>query len=187
MDSAAYYEIFRIHKGGKPLFIAATKEQEWFDPQVTSSIADKYKYAVRACASGVKGRFSDSVSPVEGEITDNTPPETPVLHAVAREKQRIDLFWTPVYENTQLSHYEIYRNGEKIAATANPYVCSYRDRTVRFGNTYTYSVTAVDKCNNKSVSETVEVQHTSDILADSDRKISKQKQKSLYALLRLKK
>lgn len=130
VEGAAYYEIFRIRDNANPAFVAATKENEWFDPQVTGKIADKYRYTVRACSSGLKGAFSDSVSPEKGKISGVLPPKKPVLYAVAREKKRIDLFWTPEHNNALLSHYEIYRNGERIAVTTDSYVCTYRDTSV---------------------------------------------------------
>lgn len=186
-EGAAYYEVFRIRDNGRPMFIAATKGNEWFDSQVTGKIAGKYKYTVRACSSGLKGSFSDSVSPDKGEVTDIIPPEKPVLYAVAREKQRIDLFWTPVHDNIQLDHYEIYRNGEKISATTDSYVCTYRDNSVCFGNTYTYSVIAVDKCSNMSESKPFTIEHKSEFLDNSDSQLARKKKNSFYSIFQFKK
>lgn len=184
VKGAAYYEVFRIRDNGSPMFIAATKENELFDSQVTFQIADKYKYVIRACASGLKGEFSDSVYPEKGEGVNILPPQKLVLHADAREKQRIDLFWTPVPNNTLMSHYEIYRNGEKIADTPDSYVCTYRDRSVDFGNTYTYSVVAIDKYFNKCESEPLSIDHKSDILINSDSNISRRKNNIFYSFFR---
>lgn len=187
VDGASYYEVFRIRGDSKPMFLFATEKNTYFDTQVGTKISDKYCYVIRACASGRKGEFSEEIKAQEAELCNILPPEKPVLQAVSREKQRIDLFWTPAKANALLSHYEIYRNGEKIATTTDAYVCTYRDRTVNFGKTYTYSVAAVNKFGDKSVSEAVVLPHTSDIFAHADSKIAKKKHKSLYSLLMFKK
>ncbi len=186
VNGAVYYEIFRMRDNGIPMFITSTKGNEWFDPQVTGKIADKYKYTVRACSSGLKGEFSDIVSPEKGKEINALPPEKPVLYAVAREKKRIDLFWTPV-NDALLSHYEIYRNGEKIASTTDSYVCTYRDWSVCFGDTYTYSIVAVDKCLNKSESEPFTIEHKSDILINSDSNIARRKNNIVHSVFRFRK
>lgn len=172
---------------GSPFVYPQFGKSTCFDAQVGTNISDKYRYVVRACASGKKGEFSEAVKAQKAESCNILPPEKPILQAVACEKQRIDLFWTPVKANALLSHYEIYRNGEKIAATTDAYVCTYRDRTVSFGKTYTYSVAAVNKFGNKSVSDAVVLPHTSDMFARADSKTAKKRHKSLYSLLMLKK
>ncbi len=167
---AQYYEVFRARDGAEPLFLAATEKTRLFDTQVTKEICSKYKYMVRACGSGAKGEFSDAIVPAAGEIQETPALERPVLGAVPREKQRIDLYWTPIKDSVR---YRIYRDGQKIGETEDPYVCTYRDRTVSFGNTYAYTVTAVDAFGNESDSGMVQIAHDTDFLAASDSKTAR--------------
>ncbi|MGN0570559.1 MAG: glycosyl hydrolase-related protein, partial [Candidatus Fimenecus sp.] len=108
LTNAMFYEVFRL-KDGESVFIGATKNTAWFDTQVTSEIYEKYQYAVRAVGCGQKGEFSVAVSPACGETQEGCIFEAPILHSVPREKNRIDLYWTPVQSIFPVSHYEIYR------------------------------------------------------------------------------
>lgn len=168
-DGALYYEIFRGRDDGTPRFLAATGETTWLDPQVSGKGAERYQYVVRACGSGQKGAFSEKVVSVPGRIQHVMPAKKPVLRAVPREKERIDLYWTPTRNAVR---YEIYRDGEKIGETPDGYVCTYRDGAVVYGRTYQYFVRAVDRLGNALESIMVEIAHCADILANSDGRIS---------------
>lgn len=93
------------------------------------------------------------------------------LRAVPREKERIDLYWTPIRNAVR---YEVYREGEKIGETPYGYVCTHRDGSVVYGSTYQYFVRAVDRLGNALESIMVEIAHCADILANSDGRVSRE-------------
>ena len=158
-DGALYYEVFRSTDPnfvpGSGNYLSTTNDTAYFDAQVTGSMKQPYSYRVRAAAAGAKGAPSTAVRQTVGEITDTVPPSAPILGAQPRESTRIDLYWTPSADNILLHHYEIYRNGEKIAQTENSYLTSYRDRDVRPDATYRYMVKAVDTSGNAAESNKV--------------------------------
>ncbi len=170
--NALYYEVFRMRDGAPPQFLTATEKTEWFDTQVPAQLSGRYQYMVRACGSGEKGPFSDriEIQSAAGEAPCSRALEKPILGVIPREKQRIDLYWTPVLGSVC---YRIYRDGQQIGETENAYLCTYRDRSVSFGNTYRYTVTAVDAFGGGTQSETVAIAHNSELLAESDRKIAR--------------
>ncbi|MGN0562828.1 MAG: hypothetical protein ACI4K6_08475, partial [Candidatus Fimenecus sp.] len=100
------------------------------------------------------------VSPVCGETQAGCIFEAPVLHAVPREKNRIDLYWTPVQSKFPVSHYEVFRNGKRIYKTTDAYVTSYRDYGAQFGHQYLYSVEAVDTSGTRLESNKIAISHT---------------------------
>ncbi|MGN0538287.1 MAG: glycosyl hydrolase-related protein [Candidatus Fimenecus sp.] len=168
LAGALYYEVFRTKQGGEPLFLGATKNTAWFDTQVTSEICEKYQYAVRAVGCGQKGEFSAAVSPVCGETQEGCIFEAPILHGVPREKNRIDLYWTPVQSIFPVSHYEIYRNGKLIGKTTDSYITSYRDYGARFGEEYEYRVCAVDTSGTRSESNKLTLNLKDEFLEKQD-------------------
>lgn len=176
VEKAQYYEVFRARSGDAPLFLAVTEKTELFDTQVPEQLDDRYKYLIRACGSGIKGTFSDEIQPIVGEFQGMSSYEKPILGAVSREKQRIDLYWTPVQDCTC---YRVYRDGQKIGETTDFYVCTYRDRTASFGKTYEYTVSAVDRLGNEITSDPVQIAHNAEIIADSDGKVAR-KSKGIF-------
>ncbi|HIZ83592.1 MAG TPA: hypothetical protein H9668_04105 [Firmicutes bacterium] len=100
-------------------------------------------------------RFTQQVSGQGESITDDTAPEAPVIHATARLGTRVDLDWAPVYDDVEVDHYEIYRDGALIGKTMDAYVCTYRDKTAEPNTAYTYTVKAVDTSGNASESAPV--------------------------------
>ena len=158
-DGALYYEVFRSTDPnfvpGSGNYLSTTNDTAYFDAQVTGSMKQPYSYRVRAAAAGAKGAPSTAIRQTVGEITDTVPLSAPILGAQPRESTRIDLYWTPSADNILLHHYEIYRNGEKIAQTENSYLTSYRDRDAKPDATYRYMVKAVDARGNASESNQV--------------------------------
>ncbi|MGN0523903.1 MAG: glycosyl hydrolase-related protein [Eubacterium sp.] len=166
-ENALFYEVFRV-KNGKMYFVGSTKYNTLFDSQVTKHICNEYQYCVRGAGAGAKGDFSQNASPVIGSIEGSGIFERPLLHAVIREKNRIDLFWTPVQGTVPIRHYEIYRNGKRIAQTTDNYITSYRDYGVEFNNEYDYRVIAVDVKDNKLESESIKVYHNDEFYENQD-------------------
>ncbi|MGN1328098.1 MAG: glycosyl hydrolase-related protein [Eubacterium sp.] len=171
-ENALYYEVFRI-KNDKMYFVGSTKYNALFDSQVTKGICGDYTYCVRAVGAGAKGELSEKAIPVVDAVENSVIFESPVLYAVPRGKERIELFWTPVLATVPISHYEIYRNGELISKTTDNYITSYRDYGVRLGNSYDYSVVAVDVRGDKLKSNIVTVNHNDDYFANEDSSLAK--------------
>jgi hypothetical protein len=99
----------------------------------------------------------DDTPPVRVVAHDVFPPSVPVglQAAYSGEGQRpfIDLIWAPV-TNADLAGYNVYRSEANSAAvklnSALVKSPSYRDLAVASGETYTYSVSAVDVRGNES-------------------------------------
>ena len=159
VDGALYYEIFRSvdpdFTAGSGNYVASAQTTGYYDTQVVDGMERTYYYKVRAVGAGAKGAASDAATPKKGSLSDTVAPETPVLHATPRLGTRVDLDWVPVNDNVELSHYEIYRNGELLAQTTDNYVCTYRDKAAEPNTTYTYMVKAVDTAGNVSESQAV--------------------------------
>ncbi|MGN0448185.1 MAG: glycosyl hydrolase-related protein [Acutalibacteraceae bacterium] len=182
VENASFYEVFRV-KNGKRYFVGSTCFGSLFDSQVTGDICGKYEYYVRAAGKGAKGEFSEKVSPVIGTADKSAIFEKPVLHAVPREKNRIDLFWTPVHSALPVSHYEIYRGGKLLAKTTDNYITSYRDYTVSFNNRYEYSVAVVDVQGNRLESDNVTVNHSDEFFALQDSALAKKSKRRFLNFL----
>ncbi|MGN1444637.1 MAG: glycosyl hydrolase-related protein [Acutalibacteraceae bacterium] len=171
-ENASCYEVFRF-KNGKRYFVGSTRYNSLFDSQVTRDICGEYEYCVRGVGAGAKGELSEKAYPVIETAKNPEIFEKPVLHAVPREKNRIDLFWTPVYAAVPVSHYEIYRNGVLIAKTTDNYITSYRDYNARFDSRYDYTVAAVDVLGKRQESESVTVRHNDPFFAAQDSHLAK--------------
>ncbi|MGN1420975.1 MAG: glycosyl hydrolase-related protein [Eubacterium sp.] len=166
-EDALFYEIFRI-KNEKMYFVGATKNNSLFDPQVTKDICKKYQYCVRAVGAGAKGEFSKKATPCSEKAEKCDISEHPILCITAREKGRIDLFWTPVQSILPISHYEIYRDSNLIAKTTDDYITSYRDSSVEFNRKYEYFVRAVDTQGNHIDSERILISHKDELFANEN-------------------
>lgn len=66
------------------------------------------------------------------------------------------LDWRHSLSEHSISRYEVFRDGQKIAAVRG-YPTSYTDATVEAGSNYTYSVTCVNRLGESSAHTTVEV------------------------------
>lgn len=93
--------------------------------------------------------------------TDN-PPTTPTnLVGTATSTPSVNLSWTASTDDKGVKLYEVYRNGTLIGTTTT---ASYTDTTVTKGNTYSYTVTAVDTANQKSASSAAASVVVSDVV-----------------------
>jgi fibronectin type 3 domain-containing protein len=96
---------------------------------------------------------------------DSTSPTRPTgLSATPQGENEIDLAWQPSTDNVAVDHYEIYRESEPYdevpAATT-----SYADVVVGAGQTWHYTVTAVDHAGNASPPSASAVATTPDLSA----------------------
>ncbi len=148
VEGAKYYEVFRssnetddMTKGG---YLGSTTKLNYFDTQVVPGLSKPYYYKIRAVGNGVKSELSGSIKQAIGTVTDTSAPDRPILDIQIRSKSQIDLWWTPVVDDVNIKHYDIYRDGVKIGSTPDYYVTSYRDKTVKTDKEYTYTVKAID-------------------------------------------
>jgi fibronectin type 3 domain-containing protein len=90
-------------------------------------------------------------------VADLIAPSAPTgLHATAVGEQRVDLAWTAATDDTAVTGYRVYRDGELVTTVGT--VTNAPDPTVAPGTSYTYDVRAVDAAGNESPpSEPVEV------------------------------
>lgn len=83
---------------------------------------------------------------------DTTAPSTPTgLVLSAQDGYTAELTWTASTDNVGVSSYKIFRDGTQIGTSAS---ASYKDGTVVPGNTYDYSVAALDAAGNVSAEST---------------------------------
>jgi len=129
----------------------------------TARFGEAYEYrAQRVETVPLEGRElelpGEISAPVRVEVKDVFPPDPPQgLAAVAVADGKIlaiDLSWQPNTED-DLAGYVVYRSEEggawvRISPAALVNVASYRDMSVRAGQTYRYAVTAVDRGGHES-------------------------------------
>jgi acid phosphatase type 7 len=98
--------------------------------------------------------FTDSgTTACHGPSADTTPPTAPSsLTATAVSSTKVNLSWTASTDNVGVTGYRINRDGVQIASSTTT---SYSDATVVGGNTYSYTVTALDAAGNVSAPSNV--------------------------------
>lgn len=87
--------------------------------------------------------------------SDTSPPSAPAVTAVyAPSSKQSTVIWSQSTDNIGVVKYEIYRSdkGTTPIATVSAYNSSYGDTTIVAGQTYTYTVKAVDVANLKASS-----------------------------------
>lgn len=158
MKDADYYEIFRAEpETPHSLWIGTTDKNYYLDIQVKSDDFEGYKYYVRGCSSGEKGIKSRGAFAEAGRL-ENFVPEKPMLSIIPRAKGRIDLSWTPDLIKA-VHHFNVIRNGIWIGDTRDYYTCTFRDKDVKLGETYTYKITAVGINGDEISSDEVTITH----------------------------
>ncbi len=81
-------------------------------------------------------------------LPDGDAPTAPTgLSAETISSSRIDLTWNPATDNTQVTGYQVYRDGQPVFLTN---VTSFSDTGLSPGTSYTYTVTALDGSDNES-------------------------------------
>jgi fibronectin type 3 domain-containing protein len=91
----------------------------------------------------------DEVTADSSLIADTTDPSmSQRLSAVASTGLEVKLSWDAATDDTAVSGYEVYRNGEPLTTTSSG--TSYMDRTVDPGTSYYYQVRARDAAGNVS-------------------------------------
>jgi fibronectin type 3 domain-containing protein len=138
---------YQIYRDGSLLATvgAVTQYADKTAPAGTTS-----SYAVRAVdAAGNYSGSSDAVS-VTTPPADTSPPSTPTgLTAVAVSFNRVDLSWAAASDDTGVTGYTVYRNGQQLVSLGGS-TTRYQDTTVAPSTTYSYTVDAVDAVGNRS-------------------------------------
>jgi fibronectin type 3 domain-containing protein len=113
-----------------------------------------YSYIVQAAdGAGNVSNNSNTASATTLSAADTAAPSIPTNLAgyLGWRSRQIDLSWNASTDSggSGLAGYNVYRNGVKINSSLVTGT-SYGDATVVSGNTYSYSIEAVDKAGNKS-------------------------------------
>ena len=92
---------------------------------------------------------TDMITPVSASsTTDTTPPSTPTALATSAVGQTsLTLSWTPSSDNTGVTGYRIYLNGNQVGTSPST---SYGYSNLSCGTSYTLGVAAVDAAGNVS-------------------------------------
>jgi len=89
---------------------------------------------------------------VNPPVTDSIPPSAPLNLSAAVDHLNINLSWLPSTDNTGVSAYNVYQNGDKIGTTTEE---SYWVSNLAPLTDYKFSVTAIDSFGNESVPSTL--------------------------------
>ncbi|OUS78104.1 hypothetical protein B1748_04890 [Paenibacillus sp. MY03] len=101
---------------------------------------------------------------VYNDIEDHSAPTIPMnLTATALSSYEIALSWDASSDETGVSGYKIYRNGQEIA-TVNGDVLNFKDTGLTLGTTYRYTVKASDPGNRLSDASNEAVGTTNSVL-----------------------
>lgn len=160
-DRASFYRVFRGSKpGGVSDEIGRTQETslEDFDFEWNQH----YSYRVRSFRQSVTGEVEGPLSAIGDIFTlDRFPPSLPLgLRAVVTEKG-VELSWQP-NSKKDFAGFRVWRaevSGDPVALNADLLrLPAYSDQAIERGETYHYSVSAVDQAGNESkLSESLKV------------------------------
>ncbi len=123
---------------------ATTTELNYTDNTVL--YGNTYNYAVSAYDAD--GYVSSRTSVISVDILDITNPSVPTgLVVTSQAADSVSLSWNAATDNVGVSEYNLYRDGVSLAFVNG---LTYTDNSVVAGNTYTYSISAVDGAGNES-------------------------------------
>jgi chitodextrinase len=144
---------YTIYRDGNTLASVSGTTLAYTDPTVQTGVT--YSYSLDAYDDA--GNHSAQSAPVNVTIPDQ-PPSTPTgLTANAVSATQVDLAWNASTDNTVVSGYTIYRDGNVLTTVAGN-ILTYSDATVQSGLTYSYAVDAFDGGGNHSgLSDSVSV------------------------------
>ncbi|UYM06035.1 sigma-70 family RNA polymerase sigma factor [Solicola gregarius] len=129
------YEVFR---NGTP--IGRTTDPTFADGNIVDG--QTYTYSVVAIDNGDQA----SAASAQASATYDPAPAAPTGVAAEVQGEKIALHWNAGSE-PDLKTYEVFRNGTPIGRTADP---TFADGNVTDGQTYTYSVVAIDNADHTS-------------------------------------
>lgn len=111
----------------------------------------RYRYEFKAWDNNGNAKTFTSVV----DLDNQSPSQVTGLSAVATGQHSISISWNTVSDNSGISHYNIYRNGEILSTIIGTY---FENTGLSSGTTYSYRVSAVDILGNEgSLSTSVSV------------------------------
>ena len=107
-------------------------------------------YTYQVSALDASSNESGLSEPLEVRtLLDVTPPSAPTnVTATGVSVSRIQVSWTPAWDNLTVVKYKVYRDG---ALVGQPTGTSFSDSGLSPGSSYVYQVSAVDQSDNESV------------------------------------
>ncbi len=127
--------------------VELAQNQTWTGPpnvnvQVEAFVNDIGRYTEQ---DRTNNRYSE---PLSIGLADTSPPTTPAsLNSSNRTDSTVVLTWNASTDDVEVKGYDVYRDGTKVNTTPTN---SYTDRGLAAGNSYVYTVRAVDRAGNQS-------------------------------------
>ncbi|MGL4522080.1 MAG: lytic polysaccharide monooxygenase, partial [Bacilli bacterium] len=138
------YEIYRdgVH-------IGSSSTPTFNDTKVEANTS--YTYKIRALdRAGNASPFSTEqvIKSAALPTVDTDAPTAPAnLHSMGETANTVSLMWNASIDNVGVTKYEVFRDGLFVGETTSP---TYKDTLLKADTTYSYTVVAVDKANNRS-------------------------------------
>lgn len=134
---------YRVFRNGD--FLASTASTSYSDLTGVPGATVEYRVSAVNGAGTESGRSAPASATLP---SDNQPPSTPQgLSANPVSSTRIDLSWDPSSDNSSVSGYRVYREGEFEAETSET---GYSDTGLTPLTSYEYRVSALDAAGNES-------------------------------------
>ncbi|MCE7735752.1 MAG: hypothetical protein GPJ54_12790 [Candidatus Heimdallarchaeota archaeon] len=129
---------YKIYRDGTPIATISSATTTYNDTGLTNG--NTYSYTVSAI--NANGEGSESTS---DNATPSTTPGTPTGLTATKGNTFVDLSWNAPGDNggSVLTNYKIYRDGSPIA-TISSTTTTYNDTGLTNGDTYTYTVSAIN-------------------------------------------
>lgn len=145
---------YRVLRGGSAVTGgSAVAGTSFTDTSVSGG--NTYSYTVSAVdAAGNRSAESTAAGATTPAGPDVTAPSVPSGVSAVQNGYNVDISWTASTDNIAVSSYRVQRGGTTIAATITGGVTTWRDSTVAYGTTYSYTVSAVDAAGNRSAEST---------------------------------
>ncbi|MDH2888530.1 MULTISPECIES: lytic polysaccharide monooxygenase [Bacillus cereus group] len=147
---------YNIYRNGEKLAPVTTTEL------VDENLLPNAEYTYEVTAVDRRGNESVKSMPLtvktkELSSVDTEAPSAPKgLHSMGETETTVDLMWTASVGNTEIDHYQVYRNGQLLPGKVSG--TRIMDKNLQPGTLYTYEVRAVDVAGNISeASNTLQV------------------------------
>ena len=145
---------YTLHRDGLPLAILSADAESYSDTSAQPGTEHHYTLTARNATGAIGAATFSARTPVLPDEPDSEPPAEPEsLQAIPRGRA-ILLDWFEGNDNTDLTVYEIHRNGRRLIRL-NSGALEWLDTTVTPGEVYTYTLEAIDTSGNHSEQEHV--------------------------------
>ena len=140
---------YRLYKDGSNTAFATVNALSYVDTGLEADQA--YTYRVSAIdAAGNESARSTALMVNTQALPDTTAPSVPAnLRTTSVSVDSISLAWNASTDNVAVVAYRVYRNGSSTALASTSSL-SFSDTGLSAGQTYTYTVSAVDEAGNES-------------------------------------